>query len=153
MSNVLERFRSVSEMEFYQNAVKIRYELSHFLMNEKNVPKRWRSIYTYPTINQVQSMIDIMKNANRIVAYTPELLETRKQMFQSAINMIDGIYEHLQSVLQDLWHDMLHTEPGKPGYQDWLRISKHVADIGTLLEREERLLKGCKAKSKLVKRK
>ena len=153
MSNVLERFRGISEMEFYQNAIKIRHEMSHFLMSEKNMPKRWRSVYAYPIINKVQEMIDTIIDANRIVAYSPELLNDRKQGFQDAIELTDKIFERLQGAVQDVWWDMLHSEPGNPGYQNRLRIEKHVAEIGVLLEYEERLLKGCKYKSKLVKRK
>ena len=153
MSNVLERLRGISEMEFYQNAIKIRHEMSRFLMSEKNMPKRWRSVYAYPIINKVQEMIDTIIDANRIVAYSPELLNARKQGFQDAIESTDKIFERLQGAVQDVWWDMLHSEPGSSGYQNRLRIEKHVAEIGVLLEYEERLLKGCKYKSKLVKRK
>lgn len=153
MSNVLERFRGISEMEFYQNAIKIRHEMSHFLMSEKNVPKRWRSVYAYPIINKVQEMIDTIIDANKIVAYSPELLNARKKGFQDAIELTDKIFERFQGAVQDVWWDMLHSEPGSSGYQNRLRIEKHVAEIGVLLEYEERLLKGCKYKSKLVKRK
>lgn len=153
MSNVLERFRSTSEMEFYQNAVKIRHEVSHFLMNEKNVPKRWRSVYAYPTIGMVRDMIHQIKRANRIYAYSPELLHDRKQGFQIALDSLDDIYEEIQGAMQDVWWDTLHIEPGNPGYKDRIRIEKHVEEIGKLLEYEERLLKGCKSNSKLLKRK
>ena len=39
MSNVLSRFRSISEMEFYKNAVELRCALSGFVMQEKYIPK------------------------------------------------------------------------------------------------------------------
>ena len=42
MSNVLSRFRSISEMEFYKNAVELRCALSGFVMQEKYIPKKWR---------------------------------------------------------------------------------------------------------------
>lgn len=48
MSNVLSRFRSISEMEFYKNAVELRCALSGFVMQEKYIPKKWRPILAYP---------------------------------------------------------------------------------------------------------
>lgn len=37
MSNVLSRFRSISEMEFYKNATELRCALSGFVMQEKYI--------------------------------------------------------------------------------------------------------------------
>lgn len=152
MSNVLERFRSISEMEFYNNAVKIRHEVSHFLMNEKNIPKRWRSVYAYPTINLVQTMIDTIMDANGIHPYSIDLVTDRKNAFQRGIGYIDKINERIQGAVLDVWWDTLHIEPGNPGYKDRVRIENKVAEIGKLLEYEERLLKGCKKSTKLLKR-
>lgn len=50
MSNVLSRFRSISEMEFYKNATELRCALSGFVMQEKYIPKKWRPILAYPTL-------------------------------------------------------------------------------------------------------
>lgn len=139
-------------MEFYNNAVKIRHEISHFLMNEKNIPKRWRSVYAYPTINLVQAMIDTIIDANGIHAYSVDLLSDRKKAFQNAIRYVDKIYERLQGAMSDVWWNTLHIKPGDPGYKDRVRIENKVAEIGGLLEYEERLLKGCKDSTKLLKR-
>lgn len=75
MSNVLERHRGISEMEFYVTAINIRHELTTFLMHEKNVPKRWRSVYTYPVINLSQAQIDLIIKANDVFAFKPEQVE------------------------------------------------------------------------------
>ena len=151
MSNVLERFRSVSEMEFYRKGQDILHETRTFLMNEKNVPKRSRALYAYPIINMVQSMIEASVTANRIYAYKPEELERRKRLFQISIEYVDTIYLRLQSAMTDLWKDTLCCELGNPKYNERLRIEMHIGIIGTLLIEEEKLLKGCKAKSKLLK--
>ena len=153
MSNVLERFRSISEMEFYTNAVKIRHEISHFLMNEKNIPKRWRSVYAYPTINLVQTMIDTIMDANEIYPYSVDLVAEKKTAFKVCEKYVDKIYERLQGAVMDVWWDTLHIEPGNPGYKDRVRIENKIAEIGKLLEFEERLLRGCKNNVRLLKRK
>ena len=44
ISNVLARKRSVSVLEFYKNAQEIRSTLTRFVMNEKHVPKRYRTV-------------------------------------------------------------------------------------------------------------
>lgn len=44
MSNVLERHRGISEMEFYVTAINIRHELTTFLMHEKNVPIPYKAV-------------------------------------------------------------------------------------------------------------
>lgn len=44
MSNVLMRKRSISDLEFWKTGSEIRAALTRFLMNENNVPKRWRRL-------------------------------------------------------------------------------------------------------------
>ena len=58
MSNVLSRFRSISEMEFYKNATELRCALSGFVMQEKYIPKKWRPILAYPTVNLLNTMME-----------------------------------------------------------------------------------------------
>ncbi|HBU12709.1 MAG TPA: hypothetical protein DEB31_08290 [Clostridiales bacterium] len=51
MSNVLMRKRSISGLEFWKNGADIRAHLTRFLMNEKNVPKRYTYVFTFPGID------------------------------------------------------------------------------------------------------
>ena len=66
MSNVLSRFRSISEMEFYKNATELRCALSGFVMQEKYIPKKWRPIFAYPTVNLLNTMMEHIIAANGI---------------------------------------------------------------------------------------
>lgn len=150
MSNVLERHRGVSEMEFYRTAVEIRHELTTFLMREKNVPKRWRSIYTYPIINLVQAQIDLIVKANNIYPFNAEQVEERKAIQQSCIDYCDLIFERLQSLMADLWWDVLHRPDSD---SDKIRIQRFVDNMGKLLLYEEDRLKGWRKSTKLLRRK
>ncbi|MDO4465380.1 MAG: hypothetical protein Q4C57_12685, partial [Bacillota bacterium] len=119
----------------------------------KNLPKRWRSVYAYPTINLVQTMIDAIMDANGIYPYSANLVADKKTAFKVCIKYVDKIYERLQGAMVDVWWDTLHIEPGNPGYKDRVRIENKIDEIGKMLELEERLLQGCKNNVKLLKRK
>lgn len=152
MSSVLERFRSISEMQFYVTAQTIRHEIRAFVMNDKNVPKRYRSVYTYPIINLVQEMIDYIIDGNDVYTFTPDRVTERKQKFQLAINCIPKIYERFQGAIYDLWWDTIRSNPGQPGFARRLQLEDAIFKIGKLLEEEEKLLKGCRDKTKLLNR-
>lgn len=152
MSNVLERFRSVSEMDFYAIGQSLLHETRSFLMNDDVIPKRERSTYTYPIIHLVQAMIDAFTAANRIYAYTTEDVARRKQMFQTSIDYIDPIYQRIQSAMNDLWKDTLCCSMDDPRYKKRMKLEKHLAIIGNLLVDEEARLRGCKNKTKLLNR-
>lgn len=139
-------------MEFYTNACNMRRELEYFLMNDKNVPKRHRSNYSYPIINKVNTMIDYIVLANKIYPYTDDKVIEKKALFQQAIDCIDVIYERFQGAMQDMWWQVLHTPIDQPGYKRRLEIEAQIEKIGNMLVEEEKTLKGCKEKVKLLKR-
>jgi hypothetical protein len=149
MSNVLERHRGISEMEFYRTAINIRHELTTFLMREKNVPKRWRSIYAYPIINASQAQIDLIVKANNIYPFKEEQVEERKHLQQGCIDYCDIIFERLQALMQDLWWDMLHRDNGD---SDKKRIQNFIDSMGCMLVYEEDRLKGWRKSTKLLRR-
>lgn len=153
MSNVLERFRGLSGMEFYTNACGLRHELEYFLMNDKNVPKRHRSNYSYPIINLVNSMIDYIILANKIYPYTVDKVQEKKNLFQKSIDCIDLIYERFQGAIQDLRWQVLHTPEDSPGYKRRIEIEHRLECVGNMLCDEEKLLRGTKDKVRLLKRK
>lgn len=87
MSNVLSRFRSISEMEFYKNATELRCALSGFVMQEKYIPKKWRPIFAYPTVNLLNTMMEHIIAANGIADVymkTHEEIEVIESFFESA---------------------------------------------------------------------
>ena len=153
MSNVLERFRKTSDMEFYNNAQKLLHELRTFLMNENNIPKRQRYIYTYPIINMAQLMLDTCMKANSIYAYSPELVLQRKQLFQQSIDLLDPIYLRLQSAINDLWRlDFGATDTTSKAYERKRKVENALERIGNLMVKQEELLSGCKRATKMLNR-
>lgn len=130
MSNVLARNRSLSQLEFYNTATDLRAELTRFVMNEKNVPKKYRYVFAIPITNKLQDLFTHITSAN---TYYPsgnterkiELVEKRMDLQTEAIADCEVIYQQLQYVVDTL-----------P-----VNINK-LNNILSLLEKEELLLKG-----------
>lgn len=149
MSNVFAREQGISDMEFYRVADKLRTEISVFLMNDKNVPKKWRSVITYPIINLTQAMLDCIIDANAIYPYSNELVERRKALQQLCINYCEKIFERFQYVMNTVMCERLHRDENNTERR---RLEYHLDEIGALLEKEERLLHGWKNSTKLMRR-
>ena len=96
MSNVLERYRNVSSMEFHRNAVWLRDEMERFCMREKNVPRRYRAIITYPLVEAFDTLLNLIEEANLIYTDTEEKLRERKEVQAQAIRQVSRIYGILQ---------------------------------------------------------
>lgn len=141
MSNVLARKRGISEMEFYNNAREIRAELTRLLMNEKIVPKRWRPVFTYPTIDLIKQLFSCMVQANGIYPYKPEQVEERKRLQQYCIGYCEDIFDQLQYMIETLNYQEINTEN---------QLHKRIEYVCNLLEREEILLAGWKKSTKLL---
>ena len=151
MSNVLVRYRGISEMAFYQNAQELRKELSNLLMRDKVVPKKWRHNVTYPALDYMRDMMALMHKANTIYTNSPELVAQRKAVQGLCIEQCDNLWELLQGAMQTCWWQKLHAvnKEGQPT-QERLALEKHLDDIGNLLDYEVRLLQGWQRKTKLL---
>ena len=68
MSGVYERNRSVSEYEFFHNALKIRVEINKLMVSSSVVPKAYRFYNGVPTVETARS---IVANINRADAFYP----------------------------------------------------------------------------------
>lgn len=153
MSNVLARKRGISEMEFYGTAENLRNELSSLLFRDKAVPKKYRANVTYPALASVNKMMTLMHKANRIFPYTPEQVDRRKELQQECIDCLDNIYEIMQYAMRNVWWQRLHAvnkQTGEPTVERQ-HLEFHLAVIGDLMDREERLLIGWKRSTKLLK--
>ena len=137
-------------MEFYKVADKLRTEISVFMMNDKNIPKKWRSVITYPVINLMQAMFDCMIDANGIFPYTPELVAQRKALQQMCINYCEKVFERFQYAMNTVMWERLHRDENNTERR---RLEYHLDEIGGLLDQEERLLRGWKNSTKLLHRK
>ena len=155
MSNVLARQRGISEMEFYHTADDLRTELHSLLYRDKVVPKKYRHSVTYAAMDAVKDMMSLMHRANRKSLYDPDEVAERRKLQQECIDRLDDIYEVMQYAMRNVWWQKLHVvnqETGEPT-KERLLLEKHLTDIGNLIDREDRLLKGWKRSTKLLKEK
>ena len=137
-------------MEFYANAQKFYTVLSKFLMSDKNVPKKWRSVVTYPILNMADSFFDMLEDANSIYPNSENLVEERKARQLDCITHCEKIYGRLQRTMLTVWWDTLHRDEADP---ERVRLERHLTEIGELLDREVTLLKGWRRSTKLLQRK
>lgn len=102
MSNVLMRKRSISELEFWKTGSEIRAALTRFLMSENNVPKRWRSVFTFPGIDLARRLMEEVTAANTIYPTNAAELEQRRLHQTEAIVVCERIVQHLQWLVDTL---------------------------------------------------
>lgn len=141
MSNVLLRHRGISEMEFYRTADTIRGELTRFLMNDKYVPKKWRFVFTYPTIDLIRQLFSDMIEANDIYPHSDEEVTRRKAVQQRTIDTCEKIYEQLQYMLTTL--NYRNIDADNP-------IAAQLLKVFDLIDLEERLLKAWRRSTKII---
>lgn len=135
LSNVLQRNRSLSELEFYANAIKIRIEITQLMTREKVVPKKYRLMLGVPTIATAKAMIDNIATAESFYRNTAHGVIWRKHYLTLAIGNCYSLAQDIQ-VLKD---------SGIGAYN--LDAFKAVADM---LEREIALLRGVKKSTRLT---
>lgn len=99
---VLVRKRSVSDLEFYKNAVDIRSYLTRLVLNEKYVPKKYRFIFTIPMINLFHELFKNITTANTIYAINEHELQLRRDYQTLAISNCEQILQLLQYMLDTL---------------------------------------------------
>ena len=99
MSTVYARKRSLSEYEFYSNALALRNEVTRVAMNERMVPKRYRFTHAVPLVEMGRSLI---YNINRADCFYPNssfnALE-RKRYLTLAIADCEQLMLELQSLM------------------------------------------------------
>lgn len=91
-------------MEFYKNATELRCALSGFVMQEKYIPKKWRPILAYPTVNLLNTMMEHIIAANGIYPYSGgkldhELLHRRKELQAQAVADCEALFDRLQFII------------------------------------------------------
>ena len=126
MSNVLARNRQLTKLDFYNNAVTLRKEIVSFVMNEKNVPKKWRFVLVIPTIEVAENLVNDVTLANSYFPSSIKNCEKRKEQFVEAIADCEILYQKLQFIID--------TVP--------VNINK-LYPLGKMISQEIKLLKGC----------
>lgn len=133
MSNVLARNRSVSELEFYKNAVEIRAILTRYFMNEKHIPKRWRPVFTFPGIELIITLMNEIIAAYNTYPYKAADLRRRRLHQTQAIIACEQIVQHLQWIIEVLEPDI-----------------NSFAIVMELIDKEIELLKDWRRQNKLL---
>ena len=102
MSNVLARKRSLSELEFWKNGSEIRADFTRYLMSEKHIPKRWRTVFTFPGIGYAMKLMEEVTAANSIYPTTGAELDQRRYHQNEAVVACEQIIQHIQFMIETL---------------------------------------------------
>ena len=85
MSSVHKRLRKETELQFMQTAWELQFELTKFVMREKNLPKKWRLVLGCPIVEKVDELVDNLTYANCIYPTKIEDVELREKYQQMAV--------------------------------------------------------------------
>ena len=136
MSTVYARKRSLSEYEFYSNALALRNEVTRVAMNERMVPKRYRFIYAVPLVEMGRSLVYNINRADQFYPNSEENVIERRRYLTLAVADVEQVCLELQSMM----------ELGLP--IDVRRLEELVKTC----EREIALLRGARKNVRLVGR-
>lgn len=109
--SVLKNKRNQSQLEFYHTATVIRNDLTKFVMNEKNIPKRWRPVFTFPMVEKLIALVDNIVAANSIYPVNVHEAEVRRDYQTKAIIIVEQILQLLQFLLSTLDVDPDKMQP------------------------------------------
>ena len=98
MSSVLSRFRSESSLEFYTTARKMRGQLTRWAMNEKNVPKHFRPVLSFPLLRICDELMNNITAANTIYPANEHELQVRRDYQNAALGNCEQIWQQLQHI-------------------------------------------------------
>ena len=85
MSSVHRRLRKETELQFMQTAWELQFELTKFMMREKNLPKKWRLVLGCPIVEKVDELVDNLTYANCIYPTSISDVELREKYQQMAV--------------------------------------------------------------------
>jgi len=71
-------------------------------MSDKNVPKRWRPVFTFPMVEKVICLIDCITAANTIYPQNLHEYEMRRDYQTKAIITVEQIVQLLQFMMMTL---------------------------------------------------
>lgn len=105
MSNVHKRFRKETDLQFLVTSQELQFELTKFVMRDKNIPKKWRLIIGLPIVQKVDELLDNLHYANTIYPTNKMEYEMRSKYQTLAVcncwqlhNKIVKMIECVQSV-------------------------------------------------------
>lgn len=136
MSNVFRRFHQPTGVEYWDNAMEIEIGLTRFLLNDKNVPKRYLYIYVVPTLNTLGRMWDWIVAAYTTYPTTPELLKKKQMSLHNALCGNEAVIQRIQRMIYVLPIDL-----------------NKLDGLGELLDKESALLRNALKNCKLQQQK
>lgn len=142
MSSVLARFRKISEMEFYRTSYELRLKLTTALMNENIVPKRYRPVFTFPTLEMARHLIDHIIVAFNIYPNKQKYVDDRKDMITLAIDDLDMIDDQLLYLIETLFKGRIDADKPLPGA---------IEECGELIDKANTLLVAWRKSVHLIK--
>ena len=150
MSDVLERYRSISSQEFFRVADELDVDITKFMLREKNVPKKYRAIAVYPLLEAFDELFELMEDANRIRADTPEKVKERRAAQQKCIDQLDTIYRRMRKAVNIVWKDKIRGSREHPPTAEQQRLRNALNDYAMRLQQEDKLLTGWRNGTKLI---
>lgn len=134
MSNVFSRYHKKTGVEYWDNLVEIEIMLTRFLMNDKNIPKSYRFVYTFPILQMLGRMWFYIEIVYRTYPNTPELLEKKKKAIDTALNFMETVISRLQMAVFTVCIDV-----------------NKMDTLGDLMEKESAMLRNVHKNCKLQK--
>lgn len=142
MSNVLKRNRSISDMEYYKNALIIRDDIENLCDNPEIFPDKLSyNKLRASLIDSVYELMSCIRKANSVYAML-ECEYNLKVVYQDrAIASCEDLIEQLQHLYmkKKLYNSTTNKEK---------KLSEKIQKIGRDLVNEHKYLKGWKHKSK-----
>ena len=135
MSGVYERYRSLSDKEFFKNAISIRVEITRLMASDKVVPKAYRLMSAVPTVATARELVNNIETANAFHPNTAHGVLQRKHYLTLAIANCYHLVQDLQT-LKDI---------GLP-----INLNR-FENIAEMLEKEIALLRATKNGARLTK--
>lgn len=99
MSGVLARNRTLSQFEFYRNAIAIRVEVNRLMAKDKVCPKAYRLLNGVPTVETARSIVYNINRADHFYPNTSANVIERKKYITLAIADGDQLLQDMQCLI------------------------------------------------------
>ena len=98
MSGVYERYRNISDKEFFKNAIDIRVEITKLMASDKVVPKSYRLMSAVPTVATARELVNNIETANAFYPNTAYNVQQRRHYLTLAIANCYHLVQDLQTL-------------------------------------------------------
>ena len=109
MSNVLVKDRKTAETQYLTTAREVRLAVTRLVSNEKVVPKRYKFVYTIPTIDKCRKLLDsayIYENCKQFDDKSDFIYNRKKQALLDMLDCCDQIFCELACIKSQFYVKM-----------------------------------------------